>query len=129
MAIVGQNYIDHRVICDFTSVAAIRLTIGYFTRVLHLCQTGEGCRARMTSTYGSRLIHDRHTQPSCDSVGLPFGGSKCRDDACLLGSFDYPSISMIHISTGDGRSGTKMGSSVVAGTSTSLGVAQDQPQT
>ena len=38
----GQDYIDHREICNLTGVAEVWLTTGHFTGVLRLRQAIEG---------------------------------------------------------------------------------------
>ena len=72
----------------------------------------------MAPTNGSRMIHDRYPESGSSTVGLPSRGSGCRDDACIIGIFDWASVSSFHRSSGDGEAGigTATGTSLALST-------------
>ena len=69
---------------------------------------------------GSRVIHDRYPQPSYCSVGLPIEGSRCRDEACISGIFDWPSISLVYRPSGDGKIGTLIAAAIATTLATTI---------
>ena len=69
----------------------------------------------MASSDGSRVVHDRYPEPRSYTVGLPSRGSGCRDDACILGIFDWASISLFYRSSQDGEAGIGTGATTIAG--------------
>ena len=70
----------------------------------------------MAPTDGSRAVYDRYLEPCSSTVGLPTRGSRCRDDACISGIFDQPSLPTIYRSSGDGETGTETGAAATTGT-------------
>ena len=78
----------------------------------------------MVTKVGSREIHDICVQRCCDTVGLPANSGRCRGDTGLLGIFFYPSLPMLHRSSGDGSTlGSIVGTSVGTLVGISIGEA------
>ena len=61
--------------------------IGNFARLLFLWTDGDRFGLWMVPEVGSREIDDLCMQLSCDTVGLPTGGSRWGDDSYISGTF------------------------------------------
>ena len=65
----------------------------------------------MASLDGSKTDIDRCPWFGSNTVGLPTRGSRCRDDACIPGTFYCTSLSTVYRSNRNGEAGAETGAS------------------